>query len=227
MIGEVIGRLAVAALLTALVGAEREVSGQQAGLRTHTAVGIGACLFGVISTLGFLEFDRTRELTNVQIDVTRVASNVAVGVGFLGAGLIFRQGGHVRNLTTAASLWVAAAIGLAAGVGNPGAATVGTVAMVGSLLLLRPVTHIIRHVFVRDERSVRIVLAPSVAADDLVAALRSSPYVEVLQIQFERVNGSVVVQADLRARSGHHCQETTNDLALRPDVTALELSALG
>ena len=137
-------RLLGAALLGGVVGAEREASGQPAGLRTHIAVALGAALFGAVSTLGFQEFDQARAGTVLQADVTRVASNVAVGVGFLGAGVIFRQGDNVKNLTTAASLWVVAAIGLAAGVGNMSIAVIGTVTLVLSLVLLRPVRTFIR-----------------------------------------------------------------------------------
>jgi len=93
---DVVVRLLGAAVLGGLVGVEREASDQPAGLRTHIAVALGAALFGVISTLGFLEFDQLRANSTVQVDVSRVASNVVVGIGFLGAGVIFRQGGSVR-----------------------------------------------------------------------------------------------------------------------------------
>src|SRR4029453_19111411 len=115
---DVVVRLLGAAVLGGLVGVEREASDQPAGLRTHIAVALGASLFGVISTLGLLEFGQRRARSTVQVDVSRVASNVLVGIGFLGAGVIFRQGNTVRNLTTAASLWTVAAIGLACGGGD-------------------------------------------------------------------------------------------------------------
>src|SRR5688500_5009504 len=133
---DVLARLGAAVVLGAAIGFEREASDQPAGLRTHITVAIGACLFGVISTLGFSEFEAVRETTNVQVDVTRVASQVVVGIGFLGAGMIFRQGGAVKNLTTAASLWVTSAIGLAAGVGDIGSAAIATAAVLVSLVLL-------------------------------------------------------------------------------------------
>jgi putative Mg2+ transporter-C (MgtC) family protein len=142
--GALVVRLLGAALLGGVVGAEREASGQPAGLRTHIAVALGAALFGAVSTLGFQEFDQARARTVLQADVSRVASNVAVGIGFLGAGVIFRQGDSIKNLTTAASLWVVAAVGLAAGVGNMSIAAIGTVTLVLSLVLLRPVRTIIR-----------------------------------------------------------------------------------
>ncbi len=138
-------RLVAAMVLGAAVGVEREATGQPAGLRTHIAVAVGAALFGVISTLGFLEFEADRAATNIQIDVTRVASQVVVGIGFIGAGIIYRQGRSVKHLTTAASLWAVCAIGLACGVGDIGTAAVATIILLVSLVLLRPLrTWIVR-----------------------------------------------------------------------------------
>ena len=94
---DLVVRLLGAALLGGLVGLEREASEQQAGLRTHIAVALGAALFGAVSTLGFQEFDRPRAASTIQADVSRVASNVAVGIGFLGAGVIFRRGNVSRT----------------------------------------------------------------------------------------------------------------------------------
>ncbi len=143
--GDAIVRLVAAMVLGAVVGAEREATGQPAGLRTHIAVALGAGLFGVVSTLGFLEFEGERSTTNVQIDVTRVASQVVVGIGFIGAGIIYRQGTSVKNLTTAASLWTVSAIGLTCGVGDVGTAAVATLILLASLVLLRPLrTWIVR-----------------------------------------------------------------------------------
>jgi putative Mg2+ transporter-C (MgtC) family protein len=142
--GDVLIRLVAASVLGGLVGIEREASDQPAGLRTHIAVALGAGLFGVVSTLGFVEFDQPRADSTLQADVTRVASNVVIGIGFLGAGVIFRQGNTTRNLTTAASLWVVAAIGLACGVGDVTTAAVATAILLLSLVVLRPIRSLIR-----------------------------------------------------------------------------------
>lgn len=135
---DVAGRLVVAALLGAVIGLERELDDHPAGMRTFMTVSIGAALFGLISTVGFDEFEQARADTNLGIDVERVASQVVVGIGFLGAGLIFRRGDSVVNLTTAAGLWATAAVGLAAGVGDVGLAVVTTV-IVAAVLLVVPV----------------------------------------------------------------------------------------
>ena len=91
---------------------------QPAGFRAHVSVALRAAMFAVVSTTGSGEFDRPRAESALQAKVTRVVSQVDVGIGFLGAGVIFRQGTGVWNLTTAASLLVTAAVGVAAGVGS-------------------------------------------------------------------------------------------------------------
>jgi putative Mg2+ transporter-C (MgtC) family protein len=103
-----IARLLLASVLAALIGLEREASQKRAGLRTHILVALGAAAFTVASIYGF--GDSVNE-------PSRLAANIVVGVGFLGAGTIFRSGNTVFGLTTAASLWVVAAIGLLAGTG--------------------------------------------------------------------------------------------------------------
>ena len=101
-------RLVVALTLSAIIGIERELQQEQAGLRTHTLVGLGAAAFTVISTFGF---------PNLDADPTRIAAGIVTGIGFIGAGTILRQEGAIRGLSTAASLWAVGAIGMAAGAG--------------------------------------------------------------------------------------------------------------
>ena len=135
--GELVLRLVTAIALTGAIGMEREIAGQPAGLRTHITVGLGAALFGVISVHGFDAYVAGRNTNNYQIDVSRVASQVVVGVGFLGAGAILKEGASIRGLTTAASLWATAAIGLACGLGSFVAGTATAVALLVSLIFLR------------------------------------------------------------------------------------------
>ncbi|HMG42662.1 MAG TPA: MgtC/SapB family protein [Acidimicrobiales bacterium] len=198
--GDALVRLLAATVLGAAVGIEREAGDQPAGLRTHIAVALGAALFGVISTLGFLELEGRRSGTNVNIDVTRVASNVAVGIGFLGAGVIFRSGNSIRNLTTAASLWTVAAIGLACGVGDIGTAAVATVVLLGSLVLLRPLRDTIRRRWSRTSLTVRVHLATGADATAFLARLDELSEVELDKVFLEKEDGHVVVAATLSAR---------------------------
>lgn len=172
---DVVVRLLAAAALGGAVGLEREARDQEAGLRTHVAVALGASLFGVISTLGFVEFDRPRAETVLQADVTRVASNVAVGIGFLGAGVIFRQRNSIKNLTTAASLWAVTAIGLACGVGDPTTAAFATVILLAGLLALRPLRTLVGRRHTRHAATVTVRLRPGSDPGAVIDAIRAAP----------------------------------------------------
>lgn len=110
------GDLGVALVLSAIIGLEREVRQKSAGLRTHTLVGVGAALFMLVSKFGFYD---VIVANRIALDPSRIAAQIVSGVGFLGAGLIFVQRGSVRGLTTAAGVWVTAAVGMAAGAGLP------------------------------------------------------------------------------------------------------------
>ncbi|MEO7804584.1 MAG: MgtC/SapB family protein [Actinomycetota bacterium] len=102
-------RVLAAAGLGALIGLEREMSNQTAGLRTHILVSLGACLFSMVGAYGFSQ--------SQDVDPTRIAAQVVTGIGFLGAGAILRQGPSVRGLTTSAGMWVTAAVGMAVAFG--------------------------------------------------------------------------------------------------------------
>ena len=122
---EFILRILVAALLGGLIGLEREYRAKEAGFRTHFLVALGSGLFMVISQFGFE--DVLKLPYNIRLDPSRVAAQVVSGIGFIGAGTIIFQKHVVRGLTTAAGLWVTAAIGMACGAGMyalAGAATI-------------------------------------------------------------------------------------------------------
>jgi putative Mg2+ transporter-C (MgtC) family protein len=124
-------RLLVVAALGALVGAEREIHGHPAGIRTHMLVALGSAIFTVMSIHGFgQDADPTR------VDPTRIAAQIVSGIGFLGAGAILKDGVVIRGLTTAASLWATSAIGMAAGAGED---ILGTVAAATVLISLWPI----------------------------------------------------------------------------------------
>ncbi len=109
--GLLVIRVLAAALLGGLVGLDREITGRSAaGIRTYASVAVGACLFGLVS---FLEADKVGS----NVDSTRIAAQVVSGIGFIGAGLIFRSSKGTTGLTTAATLWATAAIGLACAFG--------------------------------------------------------------------------------------------------------------
>lgn len=137
---ELVIRVLVAGGLGALVGLDRELSDQPAGLRTHVLVSLGAALFtltGAYGVAGFLDDPRT------PVDPTRIAAQVVTGIGFLGAGAIIRQGFSIRGLTTAAGLWVTAAIGTAVGLGFYVGAVATTAAAVVALYALKRVERLL------------------------------------------------------------------------------------
>lgn len=133
---EVLLRLGLAAFLGGAIGIERELRERGAGLRTHMLVSIGSALFTLVSAYGFREFLNSGDNV-VRADPTRIAAQIVTGIGFLGAGAIIRQGFSVRGLTTAATLWVVAAIGLAAGAGYYAAAVMTTALVILGLWPLR------------------------------------------------------------------------------------------
>jgi putative Mg2+ transporter-C (MgtC) family protein len=119
-------RLLLAVVLGAAIGVEREFSRHPAGLRTLLLVSMGSCLF---SSLGVA-------LVPGNQDVTRIAAQVVTGIGFLGAGAILRQGSNVKGLTTAASIWVAAAVGMTCGFGLFILALLATVLAIVALVVI-------------------------------------------------------------------------------------------
>jgi putative Mg2+ transporter-C (MgtC) family protein len=137
---EALLRLALAAVLGAAVGFERELREREAGLRTHLLVSLGSALFTIASAYGFRDF-LVEGGALVRTDPTRIAAQIVTGIGFLGAGAIIRQGLSVRGLTTAATLWVVAAIGLTTGAGYYSAAVITTGLVLLSLWPLRVVAY--------------------------------------------------------------------------------------
>ncbi len=131
-------RLAIALALGGIIGLEREQSNHAAGFRTHILVCLGSTLIMLLSIYGFSDFV---DEPNVRMDPARLAAQVVSGIGFLGAGVILRNGFSIMGLTTAASLWVVAAIGLAVGAGFYFAAVLTTVIVIFSLWILNKLEH--------------------------------------------------------------------------------------
>ena len=125
---EALLRIALAGVLGGSIGLERELREREAGLRTHLLVAVGAALFTIAGAYGF---------DSANVDPTRVAAQIVTGIGFLGAGAIIRQGFSVRGLTTAATLWVVGAVGLAAGAGYYSGAVITTAVVLIALWPLR------------------------------------------------------------------------------------------
>jgi putative Mg2+ transporter-C (MgtC) family protein len=178
---EIILRLVIAAILGGLVGLERERLEWAAGLRTHMVVCVGAALMMIVSAFGFSDILGT---PNVSLDPSRVAAQVVSGIGFLGAGtILFLRQEVIRGLTTAASLWTVAGVGLAVGGGMYVAAITATALVVLILAGVRPLE---RRMFRRDHvKRIRVLI--------------ERKHVSLLRIQSELdANGANVQQITLK-----------------------------
>jgi putative Mg2+ transporter-C (MgtC) family protein len=162
-------RIALAAIFGGAIGLEREFREREAGLRTHMLVSVGSALFTITSAYGFHDFLVHNGGGVIRADPTRIAAQIVTGIGFLGAGAIMRQGLAVRGLTTAATLWVVAAIGLACGSGYYSAALMTTIVVV---FLLWPMRYIARRLFERPhEHRLGVQLTAGASASNVVNAL--------------------------------------------------------
>src|SRR5919197_430694 len=167
---DVLGRLVLAAALGGAIGFERELREREAGLRTHMRVCLGSALFTIVSAYGFRDFLTSGDQV-IRADPARIAAQIVVGIGFLGAGAIIRHGLSVRGLTTAATLWVAAAIGLAAGAGYYSAAVFTTAITLVSLSPLRIVAHRVFERMRPQEQDLVVELKPETSVSALLGKL--------------------------------------------------------
>jgi putative Mg2+ transporter-C (MgtC) family protein len=187
---ELLGRLLLAAVLGGAVGAERELADQPAGLRTHMLLTIGACLFTLVSAYGF----------GGSADPSRLAAQIVTGIGFLGGGAIVRYGLTIRGLTTAASIWATASIGVAVGAGRYLLATGGTLLVVVTLFGLRAVRDVLRRWSVSREE---FVLSTRPGFDvELIAEVARREQVAVRGLEREETEGGgrIVLVAKLPPR---------------------------
>jgi putative Mg2+ transporter-C (MgtC) family protein len=195
-----LGRILLAALLGGLLGFERDIHGRGAGLRTHLLVSIGACVFMLLSirvesfgvALTPAEFSRVT-------DPARIAAQVVTGIGFLGAGVIIKEGLSVRGLTTAACLWVAAAIGMASGVGFVAIAIFTTAVALFALTFLRYVEGFYRRDVYRDLS----VLVPIGVDIRIVMDTVKSTEVQVISYSMERDYESQTTDLKMSLRLFH------------------------
>jgi putative Mg2+ transporter-C (MgtC) family protein len=181
---EIAIRLAVAAALGSLIGFERERLLWAAGLRTHMLVSIGACLLMIVSAYGF---QHALLMPHVILDPSRVAAQVVSGIGFLGAGAILMRGQIVRGMTTAASIWAVAAVGLAAGGGMIFAATVSTAIIIAVLAGVKPLEEAYR---LRVQSCViHITADKNAVAADAVKKLLGVRANQIRRVVIEDLNG--------------------------------------
>ena len=211
---DVLLRIVLAGALGGAIGVERELREREAGFRTHMLVAIGAALFTLVSAYGFSEF-RFSNASGITYDPTRIAAQVVTGIGFLGAGAIIRQGLSVRGLTTAASMWVVAAIGIATGAGYYSAAVITTVVVLLSLWPLRIVAfrmfERLRPGELRLEVELRANESPAVLLDPLEAR-----GIAVRSFEVEDARDRRRVALDVRATGVRLEQVTAELMRLEP-----------
>lgn len=179
---EVLVQVAVAVALGAAIGLERELSAQPAGLRTHMLVALGAALFTIAGS------------DLLAGDPTRVAAQVVTGIGFLGGGAILREGMSIRGLTTAASLWVSAAIGLGVGLHAYFASVTTTVL---ALIVLAAIKWVEEEVLPgRRQLEVTLLLEPDAAMSEVESEVAGAlPQSRVLRVQYGEGGQELVVMA--------------------------------
>jgi putative Mg2+ transporter-C (MgtC) family protein len=197
---EILLRVVLAAGLGGAIGFERELREREAGLRTHMLVSVGAALFTLVSAYAWTDW-RFSTAEGLVFDPTRIAAQVVTGIGFLGAGAIIRQGLSVRGLTTAATLWVVAAIGMATGAGYYAAAVITTVLVLVSLWPLRLVAQRVSARFRPEEGRLAVDLPAGASAVSVLEAVEGVG-ADVRSLEFEEEGDRRRVDMRVRIERG-------------------------
>ena len=201
-------RLLVAAVLGGAIGLERELRDQEAGFRTHLLVSLGACVFTLVSAYAWTYWSFSTP-QGIVFDPTRIAAQIVTGIGFLGAGAIIVRGISVRGLTTAATLWVVAAIGMAAGTAYYSVAFGATVLVLVSLGPLRIVSKRMVSRVRPEEAELAVKLVPEgVAANVLARIEEAGGTIQTVEFGDERTV-DIVLRASRRAESARVAEEVS------------------
>jgi putative Mg2+ transporter-C (MgtC) family protein len=223
---DLLTRLIVAASLGAVIGFERETGHRSAGVRTHALVSVGAALFTVAGAYGFSDIP-----TSTNVDPARVAAQIASGIGFIGAGAIIRHNESVRGITTAATLWLSGALGMAAGAGFLDGAVAATIIVVVVLIGLRAVKTKARQIgsdtwmiSVDYERG-RGTLGPILRSLD-----RENLPIERIIIDDEDADvsepGPRHIELRVRTRDDRAIAQVVAQIGERPEVSSIRLNGL-
>jgi putative Mg2+ transporter-C (MgtC) family protein len=211
--------LLIAFVLSMIIGVERQLQQKSAGLRTHTLVGTGAAVFTLISAFGFSNVIGNE----VRLDPSRIAAQIVSGVGFLGAGVIFTRRDTVRGLTTAATIWMTAGIGMACGAGMPVLAVAATAL---HLITVRVFARLAKFLPSPDRNrsvAIRYVDGAGVLREILGTATSMGYEASVLGTEVFREGGRQQVRASMRFRGRHPLQDLVLALDELEGVTAVRL----
>jgi putative Mg2+ transporter-C (MgtC) family protein len=216
---EMLLRLAIAAVLGGLVGLERERAESSAGLRTHALVALGAALFMLVSMFGFSNAGKPPA---VVLDPSRVAAQIVTGIGFLGAGVIIFRREIIRGLTTAASVWLVAAIGMAVGGGLYAAALAGTVLALAILAIMKPLES---RLFAQRRQHIMTLTVDrrEVSIDDLREILGAAAEIHIVRFDIRHQSEPTKTKIDIVTRSAKPevLARLTSALADQPGVLEL------
>lgn len=211
-------RLFLAAFLGAIIGVEREMKNRAAGFRTHIIVSVGACLIMLIGVdaIGEISSDKAR-------DIARIAGQVVSGIGFLGAGTILQKKDGVSGLTTAATLWLSAAIGLAVGIGYYEGAIIATVICLITLVSLKGFSDFINK---RTTKSYILTFDTNNFEQDSFLDITKKDGVEVrkLDVVDEDMDDISVVEATLSFHKNYDIDEFFNELKSDFHLKSVSLS---
>lgn len=218
---ELLVRLLIAAGLTGALGVEREITDQPAGFRTHILVGLGAALFVEVSAYGFQSVvTGSPPGSHATVDVSRVAAQIVTGIGFLGGGAILKYGASVRGLTTAANLWISAAVGAAVGVGAIGLGATTTGIALLALFGLRPIRTFLRRFSLGgDEFSLETQQGVDLPA--ILSHLRLQGIV-IREVRIAEEGERLSVRILLKLPPGLLPGRVADDLSHRKDVTSVD-----
>lgn len=208
---ELLGRLLLAAVLGGAIGAERELNDQAAGLRTHMLLTIGACLFTLVSAYGFGAGPR---------DPSRLAAQIVTGIGFLGGGAIVRHGLTVKGLTTAASIWATASVGVAVGAGQYVLGVGGAVLVSVTLLGLRRVGALLQRWGVSREALV-LTTRPGFDVKRIVEAVRDER-VELRGLDRQEGDGEDRIAVVVKLRPRYRTEQLLDVLGRMDGVRQVE-----
>jgi putative Mg2+ transporter-C (MgtC) family protein len=215
---DILIRLLAAAICGAGLGLEREVHGHQAGMRTHMLVALGSAVFTVLSIYGFPKTPDT-----ALVDPSRISAQIVTGIGFLGAGAIIKYGTNIRGLTTAASLWLVASIGLASGAGAYFLAVAGT--FIG-LLALWPLHVLVGKLSLRGGQLLRLQLElKKLEAFAGVSRVLLSHHVETISMSSEKSKTGHVMDLELRLPNRGQTHAVLTDLEALPGVAVRSVNA--
>lgn len=178
-------RLFIALILSGLIGFEREINNHSAGFRTHILVGVGSCLMMILSVFGFISF--MNQYDNIQFDPARIPSYVISGIGFLGAGTIIVYGGTIKGLTTAASIWAVAGIGLVVGAGMYSVAIVTTLIILVSLIFFNRMEHFFPRF--RTSNFIELIASEEFEIHEAVEAIEKNNFT-IKQVEIKLLEGN-------------------------------------